>query len=93
MSEGTLRQVREDLSLHPRGRLTDAEAAHFGYRYLQKDDQNWVSLDLSRQDDTSWAFYLTYLSDPPSPETISQVLADITAMAARHGFAVAEVIR
>jgi hypothetical protein len=93
MPEGTLRQVREDLALHPKGRLSDAEDNEFGYRYLQKDDQNWISLDLSRQDDANWTFYLTYLSDPPPPETIGQVLADITAAAGRHGFTVAEVTR
>lgn len=78
---------------HKIGRLTDAEDAEFGYRYLQKDDQNWISLDLFRQDDTNWTFYLTYLSNAPLPETIDQVLADITAAADRHGFAVVEVIR
>jgi hypothetical protein len=93
MPEGTLRQVREDLSLRPRGRLTDAEDTHFGYRYLQQDDRNWISLDLSRQDDATWAFYLTYLNEPPSPEIIGEVLADITAAVGRHGFTVAEVTR
>jgi hypothetical protein len=93
MSAGTLRQIREDLSLHPKGRLTDPEDADFGYRYLQKDDQNSIRLYLSRQDDASWVFYLTYLSDPPPEETIGQLLADVTAAASRHGFTVAEVIR
>jgi len=93
MPAGTLRQIREELSLHAKGRLSDAEDDEFGYRYLQKNDQNWISLDLSRQDDTNWAFYLTYLSDPPPPEITSQILADITAAAGRHGFTVVEVIR
>jgi len=93
MPADTLRRIREDLSLHTRGRLSDAEDFDFGYRYLRKDDQNWIRLDLSRQDDTNWVFYLTYLSDPPSPETIGQVLADITAAAGRHGFTIVEVIR
>jgi hypothetical protein len=93
MASGVLRQIREDLSLRAKGRLSDAEDADFGYRYLQQDDQNWIRLHLSRQDDTNWAFYLTYLSDPPSSETIDQVLADITATAGRHGFTVLEAIR
>jgi hypothetical protein len=93
MPAGTLQQIREDLSLHAKGRLSDAEDENFGYRYLQKDDQNWISLDLYRVDDTNWAFDLTYLSEPPAPETIGQVLADITAAAGRNGFTVAEVIR
>lgn len=93
MPADTLRAVRDDLSLKPKGRLTDAEDDEFGYRYLQQDDQNWISLDLVRQDDTSWAFHLTYLNDPPPAGTVSQVLADVTASAERNGLMVAEVIR
>jgi hypothetical protein len=93
MPADTLRRIREELSLHTRGRLSDVEDFDFGYRYLQKNDQNWIRLDLSRQDDTNCAFYLTYLSDPPPPETIGRVLADITAAADRHGFTVVEAIR
>lgn len=93
MPASTLRQIRDDLSLHAKGRLSDAEDENFGYRYLQKDDENWISLDLYREDDTNWAFDLTYLHDSPSPETINRVLADITATAGRNGFTVAEVIR
>ena len=93
MPAATLRQIREELSLHAKGRLSDAEDNEFGYRYLQKNDQNWISLDLSRHDDTNWAFYLTYLSAPLSPEIIGQILADITAAVGRHGFRVVEVIR
>lgn len=95
MTEETLVQVREDLSLNKIGRLTDDEDAEFGYRYLQKDDQNWISFDLYRNedDDTIWAFHLTYLKAPPDPEIIDQILADITTTAKRHGFTITEIKR
>lgn len=95
MTEETLIQVREELSLHRMGRLTDTMDAEFGYRYLQKDDQNWISFDLYRDedDDTIWAFYLTYLKAPPAPEIVDQLLADITTTAKRHGFTITEIKR
>jgi hypothetical protein len=93
MPQATLIRMRELLRLERRGRLTDAEDVRFGYRYVQHDDQNWIHLDLSRQDDTTWNFYLTYLNEPPSEYVVDQTLAGIRAAAGQLGLTVQDVIR
>lgn len=93
MPPTTLLRMRELLHLKRQGRLTDAEDVGFGYRYLQHDDQNWIFLDLSRQDDTTWCLYLTYLKEPPSEDVVDQTLADIRAAASQLGFNLEDVVR
>jgi hypothetical protein len=75
------------------GRLTDAEDVTFGYRYFQHDDENWIDLRLSRENDTTWVFYLTYLNQPPTDGLVDQTLADIQTAATQLGFTVDSVIR
>jgi hypothetical protein len=91
MTQATLLRLREQLGLKRQGRLTDAEDAAFGYRYLQHDELNWIDLDLWRQDDTHWSFLLTYLKEPPAREVVEQELAGIRAALAELGFTIEDV--
>jgi len=93
MPQATLLQMRELLHLKRMGRLTDAEDVDFGYRYLQHDDQNWIFLDLLRQDDMTWSLKLTYLKEPPSAAVVDQTLTDIRAAARQLGFTIEDVVR
>jgi hypothetical protein len=93
MPPATLLRMRELLHLKRKGRLTDVEDVRFGYRYLQHDNQNWIFLDLSRENDMTWNFYLTYLKEPPSEDVVDQTLADIRAAASQLGFIIEDVVR
>ena len=93
MPQDTLLRMRELMHLQRRGRLTDAEDVYFGYQHLQHDEQNWISLDLIRQDDMNWKFDLTYLKAPPSDDVVTQTLAQIRAAAGQLGFTVQDVVR
>ena len=93
MTQDTLQQMREKLSLERRGRLTDAEDDLFGYRHLQHDDQNWINLDLIRSDGTHWVLAISHLNEPPPSELLDQTLIQIMEAAAELGLTVEEVTR
>jgi len=93
MPPDRLAALRESLNLHPRGRLTDAEDANFGYRQLQHDDENWITLDLWRQSDTEWSLDLTYLKTPPAAETLDETLSSIRGAVTELGFTIGRVDR
>jgi hypothetical protein len=91
MSQGTLEKLRKSLKLKKRGRLTDLEDVEFGYRYLQKDNANWIQLSLQRTAETDWFVVLTYLNEPVASQTVEQCRADILAAAKKLGFTAEEV--
>lgn len=93
MTQDTLAQMREKLSLERRGRLTDAEDDLFGYRHLQHDDQNWINLDLIRTDGTHWVLAISHLNEPPTSELLDQTLSQIMEAAADLGLTVEDVTR
>jgi len=48
---------------------------------------------LSRENDTTWVFCLTYLKEPPSEDVVDQTLTDIRAAARQLGFTIEDVVR
>jgi len=93
MQQAALLQFRDLLGLEKAGRLTDSEDVDFGFRYLQKDDRNWIRLNLSRQDDSHWQVFLRHLTSPPTDKAVDQILGEIHTAATQLGFTVGEVIR
>jgi hypothetical protein len=93
MPLNTLLRMRELLHLQRRGRLTDTEDINFGYLYLQHDEQNLIILDLCRQDDLSWNFYLTHLNEPPADDVVDETLSKVRAAAGQLGFTIQDVVR
>lgn len=91
MPQSKLEKMRELLGLTRRGRLDDDEDAEFGYRYLQRDDDNQVEVDLWRSTATEWYVKLVYLSEPPAAGVVDQLQSDILAAAGQLGFTVDRV--
>jgi hypothetical protein len=85
MPQSKLEQLRRLLKLERLGRLTDAEDAEFGYRYLRNEESNWVTLSLWRIDDTHWALDLSYLNEPVPAEVVDRCRREIFAAAQRLG--------
>jgi hypothetical protein len=88
LSQSKLDHLRELLSLTRRGRLTDAEDAEFGYRYLPDEAPDRVVLQLYRDDDTSWNISLAYEGEPPPPDTVGEIRRTILEAASQLGLEV-----
>lgn len=93
MPQETLDRLRAALGLTRRGRLTDAEDERFGYRYLQHDDDNWVDVDLWREDDEHWLLQLSHLKARPADAVVDEVLAEARTALAELGFVIESVER
>jgi hypothetical protein len=91
LSQSKLDRLRELLSLTRRGRLTDAEDAEFGYRYLRDEAPDRVVLHLYRDDDTSWSVSLAYEGEPPSQDTVDEIRRAILDAASELGLEVVRV--
>ncbi|HEY2703280.1 MAG TPA: hypothetical protein VGL20_06280 [Candidatus Dormibacteraeota bacterium] len=91
LSQSRLDRLRELLSLTRRGRLTDAEDAEFGYRYLGEDAPDRTVLQLYRDGDSLWKLSLEYQGEPPSPETVEETRRAILTAASKLGLAVDQI--
>lgn len=88
ISQAKLDKIRELLDLTKRGRLDDDEDANFGYRNLQRDETNQITLDLWRNTGTDWYLKLSYMSEPPAAGVVDQLRSDIVSAAGQLGLTV-----
>jgi hypothetical protein len=56
VTQERLDQLRRELSLQKKGRLTDTEDAEFGYRFLTDDSRMGPEMELWRVDRDTWYF-------------------------------------
>jgi hypothetical protein len=91
MPQPTLERFRELLGMSRRGRLTDAEDAHFGMRHLEDARPSDADLDLWRHDDGLWVVRLTYEGSAPPADVLERCKAEITAAAKQLGLDVEQV--
>ena len=90
VDQATLEQVRADLGLRPKGRLTDAEDAMFGYREEQLEGTaTTLRFALWRFDPSAWRLTIHYLGAPPPRDTIDRHRMQVRAAIDRAGLHVA----
>lgn len=81
LTQAQLQAIRDRFGLSRRGKLDDDWDQDFGVVTLQ----DAVKLHLYRKEPDKWSFSLTYQGEPPSPELLDQVRAEISAAAAEAG--------
>jgi hypothetical protein len=91
LPQSKLDRLRQLLSLERRGRLTDAEDAQFGYRYLREDAPHRTALHLYRDTDSLWKVGLTYEGEPPPRRTVEEIRRAILDAAAQLGLQVERI--
>jgi len=77
VTEQSLQTLRSRLDLRARGRLDDDWDMEFGYRDLQGQPPDKMSLTLWRTNDSKWKISVDYQGDPPPPRVVGQVRADV----------------
>jgi hypothetical protein len=92
LSETALEELRRRLGLQSEGRLTDREDVEFGYRYLRRDEGNFVRLGLSREGDgnADWVIHLTCQNEPPDEGTMRRLRSEVAGAAGGLGLAFEE---
>lgn len=79
VSQATLDRLRAGFGLTPKGRLSDAEDAMFGYREEHEGAATRLRFALWRFDPSSWSLTIHYLGAPPSPAAIDRHLPQVRA--------------
>ncbi|MFE6862791.1 hypothetical protein [Nocardia sp. NPDC057668] len=87
-----LDRLREALGLARKGRLTDREDEHFGYRDVSENQDRSLSLDLWRVSDAEWSLRISAAADVDlSDAEITRWQSVIAAAADANGLEISSV--
>jgi hypothetical protein len=91
MTQERLDQLRSELSLMKRGRLTDPEDAEFGYRFLTDEPRMGPEMELWRVDRDVWYFTVKATGEhAPPDEQVAAWQAEIERALRNVGFPLIE---